>query len=70
MMLGTHLFSLPNVSQAGLEPVVVVAAAHLFSQCNVAWRSFPQARSSGCRSLTFLGALFLPSVAPVSQQGF
>jgi hypothetical protein len=35
MMLGTHLFGLPNVSQAGLELAVVVvvamAAAHLFS---------------------------------------
>jgi hypothetical protein len=37
-----------NVSQAGLEMVVVAAAAaaavveaHKFSQCNVAWRSFP-----------------------------
>jgi hypothetical protein len=39
-MLGTHLFDLQNVSQAGLEPTVVAmvaaAAAHLFSQCNVA----------------------------------
>jgi hypothetical protein len=42
--LGAHLFGLLNVSQAGLEPVVlvvqVVAAVHLFSQCNVVWRSF------------------------------
>jgi hypothetical protein len=37
MMLGTHLFGLLNVLQAGLElPVVaVVAVAHLLSQCNV-----------------------------------
>jgi hypothetical protein len=25
----------------------------LFSQCNVAWRSFPQARHSGCLSFDF-----------------
>jgi hypothetical protein len=55
-MLGAHLFGLMNVSQAGLEPAVEVvtaaaaAAAHLFSQCNVAWRSFLQARASGCQS--------------------
>jgi hypothetical protein len=40
-MLGAHLFGVLNVSQAGLEPTVeVVMAAHKFSQCNVAWRSF------------------------------
>jgi hypothetical protein len=55
LMLGAHLFDLPNVSQAGLEPeaavmTMVAAAAHLLSQCNVAWRSFLQARGSGCRS--------------------
>jgi hypothetical protein len=41
-MLGIHLFGVLNVLQAGLEPVVAVAimaavAAHLFSQCNMAW---------------------------------
>jgi hypothetical protein len=48
--LGAHLFGLSNVSQAGLEPAVVVAlvAVHLFSQCNVAWRSFLWARGSAC----------------------
>jgi hypothetical protein len=49
MMLGAHLFGLLNVSQAGLEPVAVVPL-HLFSQCNVAWLSFPQVRGSGCQS--------------------
>jgi hypothetical protein len=44
MMLGTHLFGLPNVSQTGLEPVASVALVAavgvlLLSQCNVAWRS-------------------------------
>jgi hypothetical protein len=49
MAVGTHLFGLMNVSQAGLEPAaeVVVAAVHLFSQCNVVWRSFLQARDQG-----------------------
>jgi hypothetical protein len=41
---------LPNVSQAGLEPMSSSVAAHLFSQCNVVWRSFPQARGLGCQS--------------------
>jgi hypothetical protein len=54
MTLGTHLFGLPNVSHAGLESAVAavtaVVAAHKFSQCNMAWRSFPQARGSGCQS--------------------
>jgi hypothetical protein len=39
MMLGAHLFGLLSVSQAGLEPAAAVAteaAAHLFSQFNVA----------------------------------
>jgi hypothetical protein len=29
---------------------LVVVRALLFSQCNMAWRSFPQARGSGCKS--------------------
>jgi hypothetical protein len=36
----------------------------------VAWRSFLQARGSGCQSLILLGTLFLPNVAPVFQQDF
>jgi hypothetical protein len=54
--LGTHLFGLLNVSQAGLElavveevVAVVAVAAHLFSQCNIVWRSFPRARGSECQ---------------------
>jgi hypothetical protein len=39
-----------DVSQAGLELVSGGAGALLFSQCNVAWRSFVQAGGSGCRS--------------------
>jgi hypothetical protein len=51
--VGTYLFGLLNVSQAGLMVVVmmaVVAGAHLFSQCNMAWSSFLQAKVSGCQS--------------------
>jgi hypothetical protein len=50
--LAAHLFDLPNVSQAGLEPAASVAlglvvTALLFSQCSVAWRSFLWDRGSG-----------------------
>jgi hypothetical protein len=38
---------LPNVSQAVLEPVSGGVGALLFSQCNMAWRSFPRASRSG-----------------------
>jgi hypothetical protein len=47
MMHGAHLFGLLNVSEAGLEPVVAaeaVVTSLKFSQCNVLWGSFPQAR--------------------------
>jgi hypothetical protein len=57
-----------NVSQAGLEPAVV--GALLFSQCNVVWRSFHRLGVQGVEVLVLFGALFLPTVAPVSQQGF
>jgi hypothetical protein len=46
VILVAHLFDLLNVSQAGLEPVSGSMAALLFSQGNVAWRSFPWARGS------------------------
>jgi hypothetical protein len=36
--------------QAGLEPASGSMGALLFSQCNVAWRSFVQAGDSGCWS--------------------
>jgi hypothetical protein len=44
--------------------------ALLFSQCNMAWRRFVWAGGPGCEVLGLLGAFFLPSVAPVSQQDF
>jgi hypothetical protein len=47
-----------------------MAAAHLFSQCNVAWRSFPWVGVQGAELLILIGALFPPSVAPASQHGF
>jgi hypothetical protein len=50
MMLGAHLFGLLTISQVGLEPVSGSMAALLFSQCNMAWRSFPRARDSECQS--------------------
>jgi hypothetical protein len=61
---------LPNVSPAGLEPVSGSIAALLFSQCNMVWRSFPQARAQGIKVLILLTALFLPSVALASELGF
>jgi hypothetical protein len=76
MMFGTHLFGLPTVSQAGLELVSVVAAAaavvaaHLFSQSTMVWRAFHRLRVQGVEALILLGALYLPSVAPASQQDF
>jgi hypothetical protein len=52
MMHGTHLFVLSNVLHAGLESVAAAAAVMAtlkFSQYNVLWGSFPQARGSGCQ---------------------
>jgi hypothetical protein len=41
MMLGAHLFGLPNVSQAGLELASGGSGTlPVFSFCNVVWRSF------------------------------
>jgi hypothetical protein len=60
--LGTQLFGLPNVSQAGLEPASGSVAALLFSQCNVAWRTYPWARGSGCQSFDSPCCLIPPSV--------
>jgi hypothetical protein len=46
---------------------LVVAAAH---QCNMAWRTFYGLGLQGVKVLILLVALFPPSVAPASQQGF
>jgi hypothetical protein len=39
---------LPDITQAGLEPLSGGTGALLFSWCNVVLRSFVQARGSGC----------------------
>jgi hypothetical protein len=48
---GAHLFVLSNDAQVGLELAVVAAVRNgsKFSQCNVLWGSFPQARGSECQ---------------------
>jgi hypothetical protein len=58
-----------NVSQAGLEPAPGSTAALLFSQCNKVWR-IHRIGVQDVKVLILFAALFLPSVAPVSQQGF
>jgi hypothetical protein len=65
MMLGPHLFGLLNVSQVCLE----LAAG---SSLSVRWHgeAFYGLGLQGVEVLILLGALFLPSVALVSQQGF
>jgi hypothetical protein len=67
-----HLFAhlLVCISQAGLELMSDSTGALLFSQCNVAWRSFEQAGSLGCQSFVYSWFFFLPSVSPVPQQDF
>jgi hypothetical protein len=77
LTLGTHLFGLPEVSLAHLEPVAsgsgsgVGVVVHLFSQCIMAWRSLPWARSSGCQSFNspwcFTSAKHGSSVSARSQ---
>jgi hypothetical protein len=50
VMLGAHLLVCQmSIKQVWSQHLVVVRAL-LFSQCNVARRSFPWARGSGCRS--------------------
>jgi hypothetical protein len=59
-----------DVSQAGLDLESGGMGALLFSQGNMVCRSFLWAGGSGVNVLILLGALFLPSVAPSSQQDF
>jgi hypothetical protein len=64
-------FGLLYVSQAGLELASGGAGALLFSQCNMALRSFVWAGDSGCWSPDSSWCFFLlPSAAPASQQNF
>jgi hypothetical protein len=66
--LFAHL--LACISQAGLELASGSIGALLFSQCNVAWRSFVWAGGSECRSFDSFWCFFLPNVALASQQDF
>jgi hypothetical protein len=72
-MLGTHLFCLLNISQAGLE----LAAdgwqgQHPTCFLSVTWHgeTFYGLEVQGAEVLILLGSLFLPSVASACQQGF
>jgi hypothetical protein len=69
MTLGTHLFGLPSVSQAGLE--LVSGGSGSPPVFCVRWHgeAFYGLGVQGVKVLILLGALF-PSVAPASQQGF
>jgi hypothetical protein len=58
MMLGTYLFGLQNISQAGSGWWLVAAAAHLFSQCNVVWINFQQVEVQGVEVLFSLVLYF------------
>jgi hypothetical protein len=61
---------LPNVSQAGLELVSGGTASLLFSQCNMAWRSFVWAGSSRCRSFDSSWCFISAKCGSMSQQDF
>jgi hypothetical protein len=70
MMLGAHLFSLPNVSQTDLKPVV---GGRQQPTCflSVTWHgAFYWLGVQGVEVLIVFGALFPPSVAPATQQHF
>jgi hypothetical protein len=59
------------VSQADLETESGGAGALLFSQCNVAWRSFVLAGGSECQSFaSSWWNFFLRNVVPSSEQNF
>jgi hypothetical protein len=58
MLLVCLLIGLLVVCQAGLGPASGGAEALLFSQCNVAWRSFVWAGGSGCQSFDSSGFFF------------
>jgi hypothetical protein len=75
MMLGAHLFGLLNVSQAFLSWQQQRRRWQWWqptSFLSVMWcgEAFYGLGVQGVEVLILLGALFLPSVAPVSQQGF
>jgi hypothetical protein len=70
VMLRAPMFGLPNVSQPGLEWHLAVAGALLSSQCNVAWRSFLQARGSVCWSFGSPWCFISAKCGFSIQQGF
>jgi hypothetical protein len=70
MLLICSPVGLLDISQAGLELASGDVGALLFSQCNVARRSFVRTGSSGCRSPESSCAFFCQVLAPVCQQGF
>jgi hypothetical protein len=47
----------------------VGVVAHLFFQCILVWRTFPQARVQGAKFSILPNDLLPPSMAPVSQLG-
>jgi hypothetical protein len=55
------------VGQQGAAQWAGRCAAHLFSQCIMAWRSLPWARGSGCQSFSSPWSLPQPSVSPASH---
>jgi hypothetical protein len=73
MMCGMHLFGLSNVLQTGLEPVVASVVAWQLSSFLCVMCCGDAFHGLGVHSvedLILVGALFLPSVAPVCQRGF
>jgi hypothetical protein len=74
MMLGTHLFGLLNVSQAGSRGGNSGGWWQQLPTCflSVMWHgeAFYGLGVQGVKVLILLCASFLPSVAPACQQGF
>jgi hypothetical protein len=72
-MLGAHLLGLLNVSQASLE-LVTGGWWQQQTSCflNITWqgKAFYALGVQAVKVLILLDALFPPSVAPASQQGF
>jgi hypothetical protein len=62
--------SLPNVSQAGLKPASGGVAALCFVSVTWHGQAFHRLGVQDVKVFILLAALFLPSVAPASKQGF
>jgi hypothetical protein len=61
---------LPNVSQASLEPASGGMRALLFLSVTWHGEALYRLRAQSVKGFILFGALFLPSVAPASQQDF